>query len=474
MDFFPIFLDIRNKRCLVVGGGTVAERKAASLLKSAADLILVSPQLTNNLTTWRDMGQFSHHAREFVEEDLADCHLVIAATDQADVNRHISTLADQQRIPVNVVDQPQLCSFILPSVIDRSPVVAAISTGGASPVLARLIRSRLESLIPAGYGRLAELCSRFRQRVKETFANPADRRLFWERTLEGGVAERVFSGHEVEADQLMEKALADPRLSGNTGEVYLVGAGPGDPDLLTFRALRLMQQADVVVYDRLVAKPILDMTRHDAEHIYVGKERNKHTMRQEEINRLLAKLAKAGKRVLRLKGGDPFIFGRGGEEIDTLAAEGIPFQVIPGITAAAGCASYAGIPLTHRDYAQSVTFVTGHLKDGSMNLNWPMLAQPSQTIVFYMGLVGLPVICHELQRHGVAADMPIALIQQGTTHMQRVFTGTLESIQEIVEREKPKPPTLIIVGRVVELQEKLAWFETPPHSEQGATSPVDF
>ena len=474
MEFFPIFLDIKNKRCLVVGGGGVAERKTASLLKSGAEVSLVSPNLTRSLSDRRDNGEIIHQAREFLAEDLNGCHLVIAATSDPEVNRRISELAGERRIPVNVVDQPELCSFILPSIIDRSPVVAAISTGGASPVLARLIRSRLESLIPAGYGRLADLCSRFRQRVKETFSEPADRRLFWERVLEGGVAERVFSGHDTEANQLMETALTHTRLADDVGEVYLVGAGPGDPDLLTFRALRLMQQADVVVYDRLVAKPILDMTRHDAEHIYVGKERNRHAMRQEEINKLLASLAKQGKRVLRLKGGDPFIFGRGGEEIDTLAAEGVPFQVIPGITAAAGCASYSGIPLTHRDFAQSVTFVTGHLKDGSINLNWPMLAQPNQTIVFYMGLVGLPVICRELRAHGMAADMPIALIQQGTTHMQRVFTGTLESIQQIVEREKPKPPTLIIVGRVVDLQEKLAWYEAPPHSEQGATSPRDF
>jgi uroporphyrin-III C-methyltransferase/precorrin-2 dehydrogenase/sirohydrochlorin ferrochelatase len=474
MDFFPIFLDIKHKHCLVVGGGSVAERKTASLLKSGADLFLVSPDLTQNLATWRDMGQFTHRSREFQEEDLEGAYLIIAATNDPTVNHQISLLADERRIPVNVVDQPERCSFILPSVIDRSPVVAAISTSGTSPVLARLIRSRLESLIPAGYGRLADLCNRFRQRVKETFSNPADRKRFWERTLEGGVAERVFSGHDTEANELMERALNETQSSQKMGEVYLVGAGPGDPDLLTFRALRLMQQADVVVYDRLVAKPILEMTRHDAEHVYVGKERDKHTMRQEEINKLLASLAKQGKRVLRLKGGDPFIFGRGGEEIDTLAAEGVPFQVIPGITAAAGCASYSGIPLTHRDYAQSVTFVTGHLKDGSMNLNWPMLAQPNQTIVFYMGLVGLPVICRELQAHGVAADMPIALIQQGTTHMQRVFTGTLETIETIVEQERPKPPTLIIVGRVVELQEKLAWYVAPPYSEQGATSPVDF
>ncbi|MES9862746.1 MAG: siroheme synthase CysG [Candidatus Thiodiazotropha sp. LLP2] len=474
MDFFPIFLDIKNKSCLVIGGGAVAERKTALLLKSGADVVLVSPELTQNLTGWRDMGRLSHVARGFQDEDINDQHLVIAATNDPSLNQQIAALANDKHIPVNVVDQPSLCSFIVPSIIDRSPVVAAVSTGGASPVLARLIRSRLESLIPAGYGRLANLCNRFRQRVKDHFSQAEDRRLFWDRVLEGGVAERVFSGHDDEADQLMERLLSNPKLDQEMGEVYLVGAGPGDPDLLTFRALRLMQQADVVVYDRLVAKPILEMTRHDAEHVYVGKERDKHAMRQEEINKLLAELAKQGKRVLRLKGGDPFIFGRGGEEIDTLAAEGVPFQVVPGITAASGCASYSGIPLTHRDYAQSVTFVTGHLKDGSMNLNWDMLAQPSQTLVFYMGLVGLPVICRELQNHGVSSEMPIALIQQGTTHLQRVFTGTLGNILEIVEKERPKPPTLILVGHVVELQEKLSWFETPPHSEQGATSPVDF
>jgi uroporphyrin-III C-methyltransferase/precorrin-2 dehydrogenase/sirohydrochlorin ferrochelatase len=474
MDYFPVFLDLKSKRCVVIGGGAVAERKTANLLKAGADVILIAPTLTNSLTSWRDAGQLTHVDRLFDDPDLNGAHLVIAATSDAEVNRRIAELANDQRIPINVADQPELCSFIVPSIIDRSPVVAAISTGGASPVLARLIRSRIESIIPAGYGRLASLCSRFRQRVKETFSNPADRRIFWDQILEGGVAERIFSGHAEEANRLMEKALAQAKITQDMGEVYLVGAGPGDPDLLTFRALRLMQQADVVVYDRLVAKPILDMTRHDAEHIYVGKERDKHTMRQEEINKLLARLAKAGKRVVRLKGGDPFIFGRGGEEIDTLAAEGVPFQVIPGITAAAGCASYAGIPLTHRDYAQSVTFVTGHLKDGSMNLNWDMLAQPNQTIVFYMGLVGLPIICRELQAHGVSAEMPIALVQQGTTHMQRVFTGTLGTIQEIVARDKPKPPTLIIVGHVVELQDKLSWFKAPEDSEQGATSPVDY
>ena len=473
MDLLPIFLDIKNKTCLVVGGGDVAARKVGLLLKTGGRLRVVSPILCANLTRLLEKGQIEYHARAYQDDDLEGCQLVIAATDDNDVNRRISEQARARQIPVNVVDQPDYCSFIVPSIIDRSPVVAAVSTGGASPVLARLIRSRLETLIPAGYGRLATLCQRFRDRVKARFAKPSDRRLFWEKVLNSGVAERVFSGHMEEADAAMERALESSSPVATMGEVYLVGGGPGDPDLLTFRALRLMQQADVVVYDRLVAGPILEMTRRDAERIYVGKERNLHAMRQEEINQLLVRLAKAGKRVVRLKGGDPFIFGRGGEEIDTLSSEGIPFQVVPAITAASGCAAYAGIPLTHRDYAQSVTFVTGHLKDGSTNLNWQQLAQPQQTVVFYMGLVGLPVICRELMNNGVSPQMPVALIQQGTTEHQRVFTGTLSSIQEIVDREKPKPPTLIIVGEVVQLQEKLSWYQAPAEPKTGATSEIE-
>ncbi|WP_295402043.1 siroheme synthase CysG, partial [uncultured Thiocystis sp.] len=290
--------------------------------------------------------------------------------------------------------------------------------------------------------------------------------------LQGAVAERILAGQFAEAEAVIEQELAPDALEHDMGEVYLVGAGPGDPDLMTFRALRLMQQADVVVYDRLVAEPILKMTRRDAQRIYVGKERNHHAMRQEEINRLLADLAKDGHRVLRLKGGDPFIFGRGGEEIDTLAAEGVPFQVIPGITAASGCAAYAGIPLTHRDYAQSVIFVTGHLKDGTINLNWPALAQPNQTVVFYMGLVGLPIIVERLIAHGVSRDMPIALIQQGTTHLQRVYSGTLSTILDVVASDPPQPPTLVIVGEVVTLREKLNWFSPPDEPVAGATTTI--
>lgn len=450
----------------------VAARKVASLRRAHARIHLVAPELTPELQDQADAGDLIHCDRNFKDKDIKGMRLIITATGDRKTNQRVARLAKASGIPVNVVDQPEVCSFLLPSVIDRSPVVVAISTTKASPVLARLLRTRLESMIPAGYGRLADLCAHYRDAVKARFADERDRRRFWDQVLVGGVADRVFSGHLEEADAVMARELAEAHPNGGMGEVYLVGAGPGDPDLVTFRALRLMQQADVVVHDRLVAKPILDLTRRDAQRIYVGKERDNHVMRQEEINRLLADLAKAGHRVLRLKGGDPFIFGRGGEEIDTLAAEGVPFQVVPGITAASGCAAYTGIPLTHRDYAQSVTFVTGHLKDGTMDLNWDQLAQPHQTVVFYMGLVGLALIVEQLLNHGVSPDMPIALIQQGTTPHQRVFSGTLATIQEVIAEENPQPPTLIIVGEVVKLREKLNWFRNPEQSDQRAIRPI--
>ncbi|HDK38396.1 MAG TPA: uroporphyrinogen-III C-methyltransferase [Thiolapillus brandeum] len=472
MDFLPVFLNIQSRPCAVIGGGDVAARKVRLLLAAQGQVTVIAPELCDELQVRVGKKEFTHLAKPHSGVQLEDYAVIIAATDDTAANQQIAEAANQLNIPVNVVDNPSAGTFIMPSIIDRSPVIAAVSTGGASPLLARLIRTRLESLIPAGYGRLGELTARYRERVKNAFQNPDDRRRFWDRILQGSVAERVFSGHMDEAEAVLEKELEEFSPNRGMGEVYLIGGGPGDPDLLTFRALRLMQQADVVVYDRLVAKPVLEMARREAQRIYVGKERDRHAMRQEEINELLAKLAKEGKRVVRLKGGDPFIFGRGGEEIDTLAEQGVPFQVIPGITAASGCATYSGIPLTHRDYAQSVTFVTGHLKDGSMNLNWHQLAQPHQTIVFYMGLMGLPVIVEKLIENGVSEDMPIALVQQGTTHMQRVFTGKLSNILEIVEREKPKPPTLIIVGEVVQLQEKLSWYKGEKGGRQGATSPV--
>jgi uroporphyrin-III C-methyltransferase/precorrin-2 dehydrogenase/sirohydrochlorin ferrochelatase len=459
MDFLPIFLDIREQPCLLVGGGEVAARKCALLLRAGARVTVQAPSLSAAFDAELEAARVVHRAACFSDEDVKGNALVIAATDDEAVNRAVAAAAKAQRIPVNVVDQPALCSFIMPSIIDRSPVIVAVSSGGASPVLARLLRARLETLIPAGYGRLATLAAAFRDRVKARL-EPSQRRRFWERVLQGPIAELVFSGRDAEAQQALSASLANTQLTLSGGEVALVGAGPGDPDLLTFRALRLMQRADVVVYDRLVAQPILDLVRRDAERIYAGKARTMHTLPQEDINHLLVRLAKDGKRVVRLKGGDPFIFGRGGEEIDTLRAQGIPFQVVPGITAAAGCASYAGIPLTHRDYAQSVVFVTGHLQDGSMNLNWPALVQPRQTIVFYMGLVGIDILCRELSAHGLPATTPAALVQQGTTPHQRVLTGSLATLPGIVHRHDVRAPTLIIIGEVVRLRERLKWFES--------------
>jgi uroporphyrin-III C-methyltransferase / precorrin-2 dehydrogenase / sirohydrochlorin ferrochelatase len=458
VNYLPIFFDVREQPCLVVGGGEVAVRKCAMLLRAGARVTVLAPTLNAAFSADLAAARIAHRAAEFRDEDLDGVALAIAATSDDTVNRAVAAAAKARRIPVNVVDQPALCSFIFPSIIEREPLIVAVSSGGASPVLARLLRARLETLIPAGYGRLAALAGAFRDQVKARF-KPAERRRFWERVLQGPIAELVHGGREAEARKALQAALDDPHLVLGGGEVSLVGAGPGDPDLLTFRALRLMQRADVVVYDRLVSQPVLDLARLDAERIYAGKERAKHALPQEDINRLLVRLAKEGKRVVRLKGGDPFIFGRGGEEIDTLAAEGIPFQVVPGITAASGCASYAGIPLTHRDCAQSVVFITGHLQDGSMNLNWTALAQPRQTIVFYMGLLGIDILCRELVAHGLPAATPAALVQQGTTPTQRVLTGDLATLPGIVSRGGVKAPTLIIIGEVVRLRERLKWFE---------------
>ena len=465
MDFLPVFLNLKGRPCAVIGGGEVAVRKVALLLEAGAQVAVYAPAICGSLGRWVKEGKVRHVGKEFRPEMLDGCVLAIAATDDTAVNRQVSEAAKARNIPVNIVDQPDLCTFIMPSIIDRSPVVVAVSTGGASPVLARLIRARLETLIPAGYGQLATLVSRFRDKVKQRFTYPPLRRQFWEEVLQGHIPELIYSGQEEAAHQaLQQKIDAADGARAPVGEVYLVGGGPGDPDLLTFRALRLMQQADVVVYDRLVSPAVLELVRRDAERIYAGKERDNHALPQEDINLLLVRLAREGKRVVRLKGGDPFIFGRGGEEIETLAAEGVPFQVVPGITAASGCASYAGIPLTHRDYAQSVVFVTGHLQDGTVNLNWKALAQPDQTIVFYMGLHGVESICRELIKHGLPASMPAALVQQGTTRNQRVLTGDLSSLPKIVEQAKVKPPTLIIVGEVIKLHEKLSWFHPTPAS----------
>lgn len=458
MDYLPLFHKLDGRPVLVIGGGDIALRKSVLLAEAGALITLVAPEIEPEVRAFVEARGGSCRVERYAADHLAGHCLVIAATDDDEVNERVSHDAQAVGLPVNAVDAPKLCTVIFPAIVDRSPLVIAISSGGDAPVLARLVRAKLESWIPATYGQLAQLAQRFRARVKTRFADLQARRIFWEEVFQGEVAEKVFSGQPQAAEQLLEAKLTNETATFR-GEVYLVGAGPGDPDLLTFRALRLMQQADVVLYDRLVAPTILDMCRRDADRIYVGKRRAEHAVPQDDLNRLLVKLAREGKRVLRLKGGDPFIFGRGGEEIEELAAEGIPFQVVPGITAASGCAAYAGIPLTHRDHAQSVRFVTGHLKDGSADLPWTDLVAPGQTLVFYMGLVGLPTICEQLIAHGKNPATPAALVQQGTTLNQRVFTGTLQDLPQLVAEHEVHAPTLVIVGEVVALREKLAWFE---------------
>lgn len=456
MQNYPIFVDLNNQACLVVGAGQIALRKIRLMRSAGALITVIAPEADAELVD--EFGDsILHIARKFHADDIGDYRLITAATNDPAVNQQVSEVAQANNIPVNVVDQPDLCSFITPSIVDRSPVLIAISTGGAAPVLARSLRSKIESFVPAAYGLLATTMNSYRDAVKKRFSDENQRRQFWEEVVQGGVAEHIFAGRQYDALGLLEQQLDQPSTLAKVGQVSLVGAGPGDPDLLTFRALRLMQTADVVLHDRLVSPQILNLCRRDAQRLYVGKKRSEHAVPQGEINQLLVDLALQGKKVVRLKGGDPFIFGRGGEEIELLAQAGVAFQVVPGITAASGCASYAGIPLTHRDHAQSCLFVTGHLKDGSVDLDWTLLSTPNQTVVIYMGLVGLPTICEKLLEHGVSADMQIALIEQGTTANQRVFTGSISNIVERVSAHEVHAPTLIILGSVVSLHDKLAW-----------------
>ena len=460
MDHLPIFINVRQNPCLVIGGGDIALRKINLLIKAQAKVDCLSPLFCEGITNLSQSGDVNLIQKRFESDDIKDYAIIIASTDDSSVNALISKSAKEARIPVNVVDSPELSSFIMPSIVDRSPVIIAVSSAGRAPVLARIIRAKLETVIPSAYGVLAEIAGEYRQKVKDRFSKIKDRRAFWESIFSGVIAEKVFSGRINEAKDDIDKQLK--RASEiELGEVYLVGAGPGDPDLLTFKALRLIQQADVVLYDRLVSKGVMELVRRDSELIYVGKKGgSQESTRQIDINDQLVELAKSGKRVCRLKGGDPFIFGRGGEEIESLSEHGIPFQVVPGITAASGCSSYAGIPLTHRDYSQSCRFVTAHLKNGTTNLPWDEFVIDQQTIVFYMALSGANYICQKLMEYGMDKDMPIAIIEKGTMPEQKVYISSLTKLPDLLATEDIHAPTLMIVGEVVKLNEKLNWYGT--------------
>ncbi len=457
MDFLPAFLNIKDQPCLVVGGGSVATRKVELLQRAGGRVTVVAPGIEAGIRALDPVPVCLDEA--FEPRHLNGMTLVIVATSLPGLNESIARQAVSRNIPVNVVDNPALCSFILPSIVDRDPVIVAIGSSGAAPVLARLTRTRIETLLPAALGTLASLAGKYRQAVKERFGTPTERRRFWEGVFEGDIADQIYRGRAGEGERQLQALLADGDLDfPPAGEVALVGGGPGDPELITMKAVRLLQRADVVVYDRLISDAVVDLARRDAQKIYAGKTSSKHSMPQAEINDLLVELARAGKRVVRLKGGDPFIFGRGGEEIGELMKHHISFQVVPGITAASGCSSYCGIPLTHRDHAQSVVFATGHLQNDSVDLDWESLAKPKQTVVIYMGLLGLETIASELIAHGRAPETPVAVVHNATLPDQDIVIGALMNIAERVKVAGLVSPALIIVGEVVGLHDRLNWY----------------
>ena len=487
MNTFPLFFKLEDRKVLIVGGGEVALRKADLLSRAGACITILAPDISHEL-----QALLTDSKHEFIYENynktyMSGARVIIAATDDETLNHQIHADATELNIPVNVVDTPHLCDFIFPAIIDRNPIVIGISSNGKAPVLARLLRARLETLIPQGYGKLAKLAGEFRSEVKAKIPTLTGRRQFWERAFEGQVSQLMFAGNETEATaqlkaDLDSTAAAISKKSDDAsavketdtiaatlsdesekelpavGEVYIVGAGPGDPELLTFKALRLMQQADVVFYDALVSPQVLDLCRRDADKVFVGKKRSNHTVAQLGINELLVNHAKQGRRVVRLKGGDPFIFGRGGEEIESLRAHNVPYQVVPGITAANAAASYAGIPLTHRDHSQSVRFVTGFLKAGAPNSNFKSFLNTDETVVFYMGLHSLARLTEGLVDAGRSSETPIAIVSNASMPNQQVLTGTLATIVAKQEQAQLPTPALLIMGDVVSLHHDLAWY----------------
>jgi len=457
MDYLPLYADLNNRPCLIVGGGDIAFRKARMLLKAGAVVHVVSPELNDSFKALLSNGDINHVSDVFSQDQLDGMFLAIAATDKKTVNALVYECANQRQILVNVVDDTKKCSFILPSIIDRSPLIVAISSSGKSPVLARLIREKLEGVLPQHLGKMAQISGDFRERLKTKVASITARRRFWERTFNGRFSDLIASGKEDDAKAELESTMIEINNDEKAkGEVFLIGAGPGDPGLLTLRALQLMQEADVVLYDYLVSAEVLDLVRRDADLVCVGKKAGHHSVPQEETNQLLVNYAQQGKRVARLKGGDPFMFGRGGEELEVLFEAGVPFQVVPGITAAAGATAYAGIPLTHRDYAQSATFITGHLKADTEKMDWSVLARSKQTLVIYMGLMKASHIQTQLIANHRASDTPVAIIERGTQKVQKVLKGELSQLAELAE--DAASPSLIVIGEVVKLSDKLNWF----------------
>ncbi|MGE4670387.1 siroheme synthase CysG [Yersinia enterocolitica] len=468
MDYLPLFADLKRRPVLVVGGGEVAARKIDLLHRAGAQVRVVAQTLSSELEQLHQDGRIHWLALDFLPEQLDEVFLVIAATNDTALNAAVFAAADKRHLLANVVDDQPRCSFIFPSIVDRSPLVVAISSAGQAPVLARILREKLEALLPSSLGDMAAIAGRWRGRVKQHVASMGERRRFWENAFSGRFASLIRRGQLAQAEEELQLSLEGQ--NRNQGEVALVGAGPGDPGLLTLRGLQVIQQADVVLYDHLVSPEVLDLVRRDAQRICVGKRAGAHSVAQEETNQLLVTLAQRGKRVVRLKGGDPFIFGRGGEELQVVARAGIPFHIVPGVTAASGATAYAGIPLTHRDYAQSVTFITGHCRADGDDVDWQALARGRQTLAIYMGTVKAAEISQQLIAHGRASTTPVAVIGRGTRADQQVLTGTLAEL-ELLAHQAPTP-ALLVIGEVVDLHHQIAWFGQQPQTAQAISPSV--
>lgn len=465
MDHLPIFLRLKGISCLVAGGGVIAERKVRLLLRAGAAVTVVAPTLSNALTGLRDDNGITHRAATFSDAALVGMRVVIAATSDNHVNKRIAAAAERASILCNVVDDCEASSFIVPAIVDRSPVMIAIGTGGTAPVLAQALKSRIEAWLPSRIGALADQAGQWRASVRKRFATPRERRRFWQRFFDGPIAEHLLAGRRRKAEhalrvELLENVVPHTR---PVGEAYIVGAGPGDPGLVTLRAQQLIRRADVVLYDRLVSKLIIDFARKDAELVSVGKGPGRSTMSQTEINELIVQHVRQGRRVCRLKGGDPFVFGRGGEEVQALAEAGVPYQIVPGISSALGCAAYAGIPLTQRGISSSVTFATATL-DGDRMPDWATLARPGQTLVLYMGVASLAESAGQLIVHGLSGETPVAIVENGTTDRQRVLHSTLANIVQDGRRAQISAPAVLIVGETVKLGETLQWFTNDAES----------
>lgn len=461
MDYFPLFTDLTDRPCLVVGGGRVAGRKVRQLLRAGAKITVNARSLNPDLLELNKIGKITAAVGEFVPELVKDHLLIIAATSDAAVNQAVAKTAEENFRFCNVVDDRKHSSFIVPGIIDRDPMIVAISSGGRSPTLTTLIRQKIEGLLPARLGALARWAGVWRNTVRARLPSPRARQRFWQNALAGAASDSFLAGRTAEADRAMVHALAvDPsRAESRPGIAYLVGAGPGDPGLITVTGSRLLQQADVVMHDRLVSPALLDLARRDADLIPVGKSGSAPSISQEGINTLLVKLVAQGNRVCRLKGGDPFVFSRGAEEATALAEAGMPYQVVPGITAAIGCSAYAGIPLTFRGLSKAVVLVTAESATDESAPDWVNLASGEQTLAVYMSVRRLEDVSRQLIEAGRQPDCLAALIENGTTERQRIIRGTLKELPDLAKKYAVTTPALLLVGEIVRFNDKLDWFE---------------